>query len=153
MRTCPHARAAAGGAIGVTGGADVDLTRSGYAERPDYRVDILARRNRVVVRHGDVTLAETERPLLIDEQDHGLVFYLPRDDVRMDTLAPSDTVTYCPFKGRARHWRLAAGDDVDVAWSYEEPYDEVARIAGYIAFYQDRVQVEIGVARRRGDRP
>src|SRR5881409_3709913 len=117
----------------------MDLTRSGYDERPDYRVDILARRNRVVVRHGDVTLAETERPLLVDEQDHGLVLYLPRDDVQMDRLEPSDTVTYCPFKGRARHWRLAGGNEVDVAWSYEEPYAEVGRIAGYVAFYQDRV--------------
>jgi uncharacterized protein (DUF427 family) len=129
------------------------LRRSGYVERPDYRVDILARRNRIVVRSDDDLLAETERPLLVDEQDHGLVFYLPRDDVRMDRLEPSDTVTYCPFKGRAAHWRLVGTDGPDVAWSYEEPYQEVARIAGYVAFYQDRVTVEIGVAARRGSRP
>ena len=126
---------------------------SGYGERPDYRVDILARRNRVVVRSGDVVVADTERPLVVDEQDHGLVVYVPRDDVRMDRLEPSDTVTYCPFKGRASHWRLVGGDDADVAWSYEEPYPEVARIAGYVAFYQDRITVEIGVAARRGHRP
>lgn len=137
----------------MTPDLDEVLRRSGYAERPDYRVDILARRNRVVVRSGDVVLAETERPLVVDEQDHGLVVYVPRDDVRMQHLAPSDTVTYCPFKGRARHWRLAAGDDTAVAWSYEEPYPEVGRIAGYVAFYQDRVTVEIGVAARRGNRP
>lgn len=137
----------------MTGDVDEVLRRSGYGERPDYRVDVLARRNRVVVRSGGAVVAETERPLVVDEQDHGLVVYFPRDDVRMDLLEPTDTVTWCPFKGRARHWRIAGGGGSDVAWSYEEPYPEVARIGSYVAFYQDRVTVEIGVAARRGSRP
>jgi uncharacterized protein (DUF427 family) len=132
-----------------------------WAERPDYRVDILPRRNRVTVRSDKVSgraerddvLAETVRPLLVDEQDHGLVIYVPRDDVRMERLEPSDTLTFCPFKGHASHWRLAGTDGPDVAWSYEDPFPEVARIAGYVAFYQDRVRVELGQAPRRGDRP
>ena len=132
---------------------NVDLRRSGYADRPDYRVDVLPRRNRVVVRHGDDVLAETLHPLIVDEQDHGLVVYIPRGDVRMNELEATDTVTYCPFKGRASHFRLAGGDGQDVAWSYDEPYPEVARIAGYVGFYQDRVRVEVGEAPRRGDRP
>ena len=126
----------------------MDLTQSMYGERYDYRVDILARRNRVVARHGDVVLAETSRPLLVDEQDHGLVFYFPREDVRLEALQPTDTVTYCPFKGKASHWALTAGGE-DVAWSYEDPYPEVGRLAGCIAFYQDRVDVSVGVAARR----
>src|SRR3954454_17387267 len=123
----------------------MDLTKPMWGERFDYRVDILARRNRVVARSGDVLLAETEHPLLVDEQDHGLVFYFPREDVRLDALHPTDTVTYCPFKGKASHWALASGGN-DVAWSYEEPYPEVTRLGGCIAFYQDRVDVSIGVA-------
>ena len=126
----------------------MDLTKSGYGERPDYRVDLLARRNRVVARLGDVVLAETERPLLVDEQDHGLVFYFPRDDVHLDRLKATDSVSYCPFKGRASYWSLPGGER-DVAWSYEDPYPEVARLAGYVAFYQDRVDVQVGVAARR----
>jgi uncharacterized protein (DUF427 family) len=139
---------------------DVDLTKSMWAERPDYRVDLLPRRNRVTARSDTDVIAETRRPLVVDEQDHGLVIYFPRGDVRMDRLEPSETVTHCPFKGAALHWRLAGTDGPDVAWSYEEPFAEVARIAGYIAFYQDRVHVEIGQAplhalargARRGDR-
>ena len=138
--------------MGATQDSGVDLRRSGYADRPDYRVDILPRRNRVVVRHDGTVLAESLHPLLVDEQDHGLVFYVPRGDVRMDALEPTETVTYCPFKGQASHWRLRGGDR-DVAWSYEQPYPEVARLAGYVGFYQDRVTVEIGEAPRRGDRP
>lgn len=127
----------------------MDLTSNGYGERFDYRVDVLARRNHVVARAGGDVVADSSRCLIVDEQDHGLVVYFPRDDVRMDLLAPIDHVTYCPFKGRASHWRLASGSDEPVAWSYEEPYPEVGRIAGYVAFYQDRVDVQLGVAARR----
>jgi uncharacterized protein (DUF427 family) len=125
---------------------EVDLTRSMWAERPDYRVDLLVRRNRVVVRSDTDVIAETLRPLIVDEQDHGLVVYFPRDDVRMELLEPSDKVTHCPFKGAASHWRLVGSDGPEVAWSYEDPFPEVARIKDYVAFYQDRVHVEIGQA-------
>ena len=123
----------------------MDLTKPMWGERFDYRVDILPRRNAVRAWWGDTLLAETTRSLLVDEQDHGLVFYFPRADVHLDALQVTDTVTYCPFKGKASHWALASGGQ-DVAWSYEEPYPEVARLAGYVAFYQDRVDVTIGVA-------
>jgi uncharacterized protein (DUF427 family) len=127
------------------------MEQSGYAERPDYRVDILPRRNAVRAWWGDSLLAETTRSLLVDEQDHGLVFYFPRDDVRMEQLQPTDHDSYCPFKGHASYFRVdGAGDDGDnVAWSYEEPYPEVARLRDYVAFYQDRVRVQVGVAARR----
>ena len=123
----------------------MDLTTSMWAARFDYRVDILPRRNRVVARHDGVLLGESSRTLLVDEQDHGLVFYFPRDDVRLDALQRTDSVSYCPFKGRASYWRLASGGN-DVAWSYEQPYPEVGRLAGCVAFYQDRVDVSVGVA-------
>ena len=135
------------------------MEQSGYVERPDYRVDILPRRNAVRAWWGDTLLGETTRSLLVDEQDHGLVFYFPRDDVHMDRLRPTDHSSYCPFKGHASYFRVDAagggegGADADnVAWSYEDPYPEVARIRGYVAFYQDRVRVEVGVAARRAPR-
>jgi uncharacterized protein (DUF427 family) len=31
-------------------------------------------------------------------------------------------------------------------WTYEDPYPEVARLAGYVAFYQDAVHIQVGVA-------
>jgi uncharacterized protein (DUF427 family) len=108
-------------------------------------VDVLRRRNRVVVRHGGEVLAETAESLLVDEQDHGLVFYFPRSDVRLDLLKPTDDESRCPYKGDASYWRFAEGTE-PIAWSYEQPYPQVEQIAGYIAFYQDRVQVEVGVA-------
>ena len=41
--------------------------------------------------------------------------------------------------------RLMVGADV-LAWSYEDPFPEVARLAGHLAFYQDVVDLRVGVA-------
>ena len=118
---------------------------SAWVERPDYRVDLLRRRNLVTVRDGERVLARTTAPLLVDEQDHGLVFYVPEADVNFDLLTATDDTSRCPFKGDASYWRLADGS-VPVAWTYREPCPEVARIQGHLGFHQDRVSVEIGVA-------
>jgi uncharacterized protein (DUF427 family) len=120
---------------------------SGYAERYDYRVDILRRLNRVAATFDGVVLAESQRTLLVDEQDHGLVFYFPRQDVRLDRLAfMPDKSSRCPYKGKASYWAHAGRPDDAIAWSYETPYPEVAPIRAYIAFYQDKVTVSVGIA-------
>ncbi len=122
------------------------MERSGYLDRPDYRVDILARRNRVTVTVGDLTLADSVRCLLVDEQDHGLVFYFPPDDVRLDLLTPVDRTSVCPFKGVATYRRLVHEGMEVLAWSYPDPHPEVARLGDYLAFYQDVAHVRVGAA-------
>jgi uncharacterized protein (DUF427 family) len=120
---------------------------SGYDERPDYRVDILARRNRVTVTVDGTVLADSVATLLVDEQDHGLVFYFPPDDVRLDLFVPDDRTSRCPYKGTAAYLRLDGDGEPEVlAWCYPEPYPEVARLAGYLAFFQDVVEVRLGTA-------
>jgi uncharacterized protein (DUF427 family) len=118
---------------------------SGYVDWPDYRVDVRRVRNLIRVTAGDRVFAETTAGLLVAEQDHGIAFYIPQDDVRFDLLAPDATTSRCPFKGTARYWRAADGDE-PIAWEYAEPYAEVALIRGHLGFYQDRVRVEVGVA-------
>lgn len=118
---------------------------SGWADRPDYHVDVRRKRNLVHVTHEGVTLAETTAALFVDEQDHGLVVYVPRADVRTEHLVPSGQTSRCPFKGRAKYWRPRDGAD-PVAWEYPEPYTEVAVLRDHLAFYQDRAVVRIGVA-------
>jgi len=117
-----------------------------YAKYFDYRVDIHRRRNRITATLGGVELASSDRTLLVDEQDHGLVFYFPETDVRLDLLSPvPDHSTVCPWKGRAGYWRMADGSE-PIAWFYAEPKPEVAAIRGHIAFYQNKVTVAVGVA-------
>jgi uncharacterized protein (DUF427 family) len=74
-----------------------------------------------------------------------VVVYVPEADVDLSQLVTIDHRTHCPYKGDADHWRLTNGTE-PVAWTYRDPYPQVARLKGHIAFYQDRVSVEIGVA-------
>ena len=127
--------------------------RSMYHERPDYRVDLLARTNVMTAWLGDACLARSNACLTVDEQDHGLVVYFPPDAVDFSRLEPASQLTVCPFKGQAVYWRGAGGEGPGIAWSYPEPFPEVARLAGYIAFDQDEVRVTIGKGTFTGVRP
>ena len=67
-------------------------------------------------------------------------FYLPREDVRMDLLAPSETTSHCPFKGDASYF--SAPGAKDAFWVYESPSEqEASPIAGMLAPWPGRVDV------------
>ena len=127
--------------------------RSMYHERPDYRVDLLARTNVMTAWLGDSCLARSNACLTVDEQDHGLVIYFPPDAVDFALLEPTEQRTVCPFKGQAVYWRAAGGAGPGIAWSYPQPFQQVGRLAGYVAFDQDEVRVTIGKGTFTGVRP
>jgi uncharacterized protein (DUF427 family) len=97
---------------------------------------------RVRVVHGGEVLAESARPLVLRETGCPPRYYLPPEDVRMDLLTPSDTHTYCPFKGTASYW--SAPGTADLVWAYPEPKEAVAEIKDHLCFYE--VEVEAGAA-------
>jgi uncharacterized protein (DUF427 family) len=116
-----------------------------HPRSPYARVDILPSSREVVVTLGEVELARTTRAHALFETGLPTRWYVPRVDVRMDRLTPSDTVTHCPYKGETVHFSARVGDEVvpDVAWSYPTPLPESERIAGLVAFYDDRVTVTV----------
>lgn len=97
-----------------------------------------------VVRAGGAVLGESKRALELSEGDYPSVIYVPREDIAMAFLEPSDTTSTCPYKGTANYFSIIAksGAIKDAAWSYEDPKDNVAEIKGHLAFYTDRVAVE-----------
>jgi len=109
----------------------------GFVRAPDYSIMIKPAGQSTVVRHQGVTLADTTDALIVNEADYAPVLYIPAHDIRMDLMAASEHTTYCPFKGHATYWNL--GDAGQIAWSYEDPYDEVTEIKGHIAFYKDKI--------------
>ena len=115
-----------------------------YHEFPDYRVDLEPSGRRVVVRFDGEVVVDTESALVVRETKHDPVLYYPRQDVRMRLLERTDHETFCPFKGEASYWTLSASGrrDENAVWSYEDPFDQVAGLKDYVAFYPDRVQVE-----------
>ncbi len=113
---------------------------------PYHRIDTFSTSRRVEVRVEDVTVAASTRVKALYETALPTRYYFPRADVRLQLLAPSDTVTECAYKGTARHWSAVVnGRRVpDVAWSYD---DEVRRegepVRGLIAFYNERVDLDV----------
>jgi uncharacterized protein (DUF427 family) len=101
---------------------------------------------RVVARVGAQIVADTTRALTMREASYPPVHYVPLEDVDQTLLTASATQTYCPYKGDASYYGIAAadGERPDAVWSYREPYDAVADIAGHVAFYTDRVDVVVG---------
>lgn len=125
-----------------------------HPRSPYTRIDVLPTSREVVVRRDGVEIARSTRAHALFETGLPTRWYVPRVDVRMDLFAPSDTVTHCPYKGRAVHFHGRIGDQLvdDVAWSYPTPLPESERIAGLVAFYDDRVTVEVdGVVQGKGE--
>ncbi len=108
---------------------------------PDYKLEILPSDKRVKVVFNGTVVADTRSALLLRETRYAPVYYLPREDVRMDLMERTSHHTHCPFKGNASYWSLTVGDKFaeNVVWSYEDPLPEVAELDGYIAFYQNRM--------------
>ena len=111
----------------------------------DHRVEVRSSNRHVRVLVGDVVVADTRRPLVLSETGYPDRFYLPREDARPELLEPSDTHTFCPFKGRADYVSVATGAIrvADAAWTYPTPRDEVAAIAGHLSFAGEGVIVEV----------
>lgn len=103
-------------------------------------------RNTIIVRAGTSQIATTTRALRLSEASYPPVHYLPRDDVDMSQLERSAHTTYCPYKGVANYYSiLTLGEaGVNAVWTYEAPFEAVGAIVGHLAFYPDRVSIEIG---------
>jgi uncharacterized protein (DUF427 family) len=112
---------------------------------PYTRVDILASSRVVRIEMDGVVLAESHSPRILFETGLPARYYLPKTHVRLDLLIPTDTVSHCPYKGQAEYWSVRAGDTVhdDLAWSYRTPLPESQKIAGLIAFYNEKVNIYV----------
>ena len=100
----------------------------------------------VTVAAGSTILGTSTRALELREQGYPPVVYVPREDIDMARLVRTDHATSCPWKGKAGYYSIKGdfGMLANAVWTYETPKEEVAAIAGYLAFYPDRVKVTRG---------
>jgi uncharacterized protein (DUF427 family) len=107
----------------------------------DHPISIAANPSRVVVTVGGQIIADTHDALTLREASYRDVQYIPRRDVKMAALTRSEHTTYCPYKGDASYYSIPAGGDrsVNAVWSYETPFDAMAQIKDYLAFFPNRV--------------
>ncbi|NDL64494.1 DUF427 domain-containing protein [Acerihabitans arboris] len=117
---------------------------------PDHPIAIEPNPARILVSVAGRTVADTDRSLTLREADYPPVHYIPRADVDMSLLQKTDHATYCPYKGDCAYYSITPGGprSVNAVWSYESPYESVAAIKDYVAFYPDRVDgIEVRSAR------
>ena len=119
---------------------------------PYHRVDVLESSRHVKVSLNGEVVAETERPKILFETGLPPRYYIPPEDVREEALVPSDKETQCPYKGVASYYSVEAdGRRVeDLVWYYAEPIPEAAKIKGHLAFFNEKVDLEVdGVEQER----
>jgi uncharacterized protein (DUF427 family) len=84
----------------------------------------------------------TFRGTLIAESDDTVIVegnhYFPRDSVRPQHLAPSDTHTTCGWKGVASYHHVVVDGEraTDAAWFYPEPKEAAMEIKDHVAFWR-----------------
>ena len=119
----------------------IEGRESGFKTNPDYKIAFEQSPRRVRVQFNGEMIADSTNARLLFETRHLPVYYFPRADVRMDLLTPTDHHTFCPYKGTASYCTIRVGDRVseNAVWGYPDPYNEVAAIADFVAFYWDRV--------------
>ncbi|MFC9344139.1 DUF427 domain-containing protein [Streptomyces sp. NPDC057020] len=111
---------------------------------------------RVTVTLGSEAVADTRASLRVLETTHPPVFYLPRQDVRMELLRPGAGKSHCEWKGAASYWDLVVDGGVvpRAAWSYERPLGPYEAIRGCLAFYPSLVRCTVdgeAVTAQEGD--
>jgi len=117
-----------------------------HPKDPYTRIDVRASSRRVEVWANGLKLADSNRPRLLFETGLPTRYYLPKADVHMNRLMPSETETACPYKGvTSQYWSVELDGEplTDVAWCYEHPTPEAISIAGLICFYDEKVDVHV----------
>jgi uncharacterized protein (DUF427 family) len=115
----------------------------GFKARPDHSIKLEPFKGTVTVHVGGVEIARTKNAIVVREEGHSPVYYVPVEDIDGDRLTRSAHATRCAYKGTASYWNIVVGDhEIDNAvWAYETPYDEMLELAGLAAFFDSKVKV------------
>ncbi len=116
-----------------------------HPHHPYHRIDTLASTRHVQITLGGRIVADSKNTVLLFETGLPVRYYFPRLDVREELLVPTDHTTGCAYKGRANYFSLKVGEDLfeNIAWYYRYPTTETSKIAGRIAFFNERVDATI----------
>ncbi|MEX0298423.1 MAG: DUF427 domain-containing protein [Kordiimonas sp.] len=118
----------------------------GFIKYPTHKMVLGEANTEAKATVGNIVIASSKTAIIVSEADYPDAVYFPRKDVDMSKLVSSDTSSFCPFKGTANYWKLPPpltkdAENIDICWSYSEPFDEAAAIGAYIAFYPNHVAV------------
>jgi uncharacterized protein (DUF427 family) len=115
---------------------DEDEPVLGHLPDPYHRLDVRAgsRPVRVTGPDGEL-LAETQRPLVLAETGRPRRLLVPRADVTAPLVPGEQEGSVDPYTGRTSSWTVAGVPDAVVA--FDDPPDDLLRIADHVAFDGD----------------
>ena len=92
---------------------------------------------RVIVKAGNLVIADTTRAVRVLETASPPTFYLPPDNVDQSLLRCESGSSYCEWKGAASYYSVVTPDSEfqNAGWSYATPSSAFADLAGYFSFY------------------
>jgi len=116
-----------------------------HARDPYTRIDIVASSRQVRVVVDGVQVAESTNAHFLFETGLPVRYYLPKTDVDMSALTPTEQATACPYKGTARYWDVTVNGHThdNLVWGYDSPLPESQKIAGMVAFYNEKVDIYV----------
>ena len=79
-------------------------------------------------------LAESDETIVVEKN-----YYFPMSSVNMDYFIPSDTKSFCPWKGDASYYSVIVNGEknIDAAWYYPTPKDAAKEIINHLAFWKE----------------
>lgn len=98
---------------------------------------------RVVVRSGDIVIADTTQAVRVLETSHPPSFYVPPSAITPGVLVAVPGSSHCEWKGQAEYLAMSP-EATAIGWRYPAPYGEFAELAGYVSFYPGAVECEVG---------
>jgi uncharacterized protein (DUF427 family) len=117
----------------------------GHPRDPFHRIDVHRTTRHVrVLRDGEL-LADSRRARVLFETGLPPRYYVPAEDVRTELLVASSKKSRCAYKGSASYWHLKVGDRLleDLVWSYPEPHNDALPVRDLLAFFNERVDLEL----------
>jgi uncharacterized protein (DUF427 family) len=109
------------------------------------RPDLIAAGGRARALFEGHELADSARALLVTEPGGVRAVYFPAEDVQTAFLRRNDHATASPWFGAATWYTVSRDAKIieNVAWSYDQPLDDGATFAGYIAFAPEHVEIQL----------
>jgi len=85
-------------------------------------------------------IAESDKTIVVENN-----YYFPPSSVDQSILTGSNTSTACPWKGTAAYYDGNIGGETirDLAWYYPNPKEKAKHIENYVAFYKNKVHIEV----------
>jgi len=114
-----------------------------HPKDPYKRVECIPSSREVRIEIGGRVVAKSSQNVFLYETMLRTRYYLSAVGVKYGYLRPSETESYCPYKGMANYYHLVVGgkEIKDAVWYYKYPTAESALVAGRLCFYNEKVDV------------